>query len=109
LYAVDEEYGERVSPDHEPASEEQIRALVARLSRPHRGGGRVIERAAIMAEGANGPAILEWITAGAWAPEDADDETVDRRGSGVHAMRGQAEASRTRAPRRYVSPPGDGG
>jgi hypothetical protein len=98
-----------MSPDREPASEDEIRALVARLSRPHRGGGRVIERAAIMAEGANGAAILEWITAGAWAPEDADDQRTDRRGSGVHGMRDQAQASRTRMPRRYVSPPGDGG
>jgi hypothetical protein len=98
-----------VSFDDDPASDEQIRALVARLSRSHRDGGRVIERAAIMAEGANRAAILDWITARAWAPEDAAEEATGRGGSGMHGMRREAQALRARAPRRYVSPPGDAG
>jgi hypothetical protein len=104
-----EEYVGGVSPDGEPASAEEIRALVARLSRPRPGGGRVIERAAIMAEGANSAAILDWIMAGAWSPEDAVADAADRGGSGVHGMRRDTEALRARAPRRYVSPPGDSG
>jgi hypothetical protein len=96
-----------VSAGGDPASEETIRALVGRLSRPHRGGGRVIERAAILAEGANAAAILEWLTAGAWTPEDAVPGAADRGGSGMHGMRRQTAALRERAPRRYVSPPGD--
>jgi hypothetical protein len=94
----------------DPASdEEEIRALVARLSRPHRGGGRVIERAAIMAEGAKSAAILAWIEAGDWAPEDAPAQAADPGGSGMHGMRRETQALRVREPRRYVSPPGDQG
>ncbi|HEU4974170.1 MAG TPA: hypothetical protein VFT50_03720 [Baekduia sp.] len=97
-----------MSSDRDPASEEEIRALVARLSRPRPGGGRVIEHAAIMAEGANSAAILDWITAGDWVPEEAAGDAADRGGSGMHGMRRDAPASRARAPRRYVSPPGEG-
>jgi hypothetical protein len=96
-----------VSPDNEPASTEEIRALVARLARPRRGGGRVIERAAIMAEGSNSAAILEWIEAGDWAPEDAAPDKAGSTGSGMHGMRREEQGSRARAPRRYVSPLSD--
>jgi hypothetical protein len=96
-----------VTFDTDPASEEQIRVLVARLSRSRRGGGREIERAAIMAEGANSAAILEWITARSWAPEEAAEEPTGRGGSGMYGMRRDTQALRTRAPRRYVSPPDD--
>ena len=40
----------------------EIRTLLSRLARPHASGGQVIERAAILAEGAEFPAILAWIT-----------------------------------------------
>jgi hypothetical protein len=95
-----------VTTNGEPASDEQIRAVVARLSRPRRGGGRVIERAAIMAEGTDSSAILDWITAGSWAPDDDLPDAPDQGGSGMHGMSRQTMAVRTRAPRRYVSPPG---
>ncbi|HWH96057.1 MAG TPA: hypothetical protein VNT03_19495 [Baekduia sp.] len=100
-----------MSPDGEQASEEDIRALVARLSRPHPSGGRVIERAAIMAEGANSAAIMEWLEAASWLPEEAIASSAHRGGSGLHGMRREAErgGARAQAPRRYVSPPGDGG
>jgi hypothetical protein len=45
------------------APEEQIRGLVARLGRPHPSGGTVIERAALMAEGADFDATVAWILA----------------------------------------------
>jgi hypothetical protein len=100
-----------VTPDGEPASDEDIRALVARLSRPARGGRRVIERAAIMAEGPNSAAILDWLTASSWTPEEPVPSTADRGGSGLHGMRRESERghARPQAPRRYVSPSGDGG
>jgi hypothetical protein len=95
-----------VSSNAEPASEEEIRALVARLSRPNRSGGRVIERAAIMAEGANSAAILEWLAAASWQPEEPMAATPHRAGSGLHGMRRESErgGAATQAPRRYVSP-----
>jgi hypothetical protein len=97
-----------VTPDGELSSDEEIRALVARLSRPHRAGGRVIERAAIMAEGANSAAILDWIAADAWVAEDPPPSDAGRGGSGLHGMRRESERSgaRARPPRRYISPPG---
>jgi hypothetical protein len=101
-----------VSPDGEPTSDEEIRALVVRLSRPHPSGGKVIERAAIMAEGANSAAILDWLTAYSWEPEEeVVASSAHRGGSGLHGMRREAERGRpqTQAPRRYVSPPGGGG
>ena len=42
--------------------DDAIRAIVVRLSRPHASGGNVIERAAILAEGAHAAAIVQWIT-----------------------------------------------
>jgi hypothetical protein len=98
-----------VSPDGEPASDEEIRALVARLSRPDRNGGRVIERAAIMAEGANSAAILDWLAASSWKPEEPVASTAERGGSGLHGMRRESERGRAQAqaPRRYISPSGD--
>jgi hypothetical protein len=38
--------------------DDAIRAVVRRLSRPHASGGDVIERAAILAEGADAAAIV---------------------------------------------------
>jgi hypothetical protein len=43
--------------------DDAIRAVVRRLARPHASGGDVIERAAIIAEGAASGAIIAWITA----------------------------------------------
>ena len=40
--------------------DDAIRAVVVRLSRPDSSGGTVIERAAILAEGANSAAIVKW-------------------------------------------------
>ncbi|MCW2984532.1 MAG: hypothetical protein JWR63_2102 [Conexibacter sp.] len=101
-------YGEPVSPDAEPVTEPDIRALVARLSRPHRSGGVVIERAAIMAEGANSAAILRWIDENSWVPEEELPARTAQGGSGIHGMRREADRGRpqAQAPRRYVSPPG---
>ena len=60
-------------PEHGPEPDEAIRAIVTRLSRPHASGGDVIERAAIVAEGADATAIVQWILAHAgpaWRAHD---------------------------------------
>ncbi|HEY6762082.1 MAG TPA: hypothetical protein VI318_21455 [Baekduia sp.] len=92
--------------DAEPISDDEIRVVVDRLSRPNRSGGRVIERAAIMAEGTSSGAILDWLATAAWAPEALPDATPQSGGSGLHGMRRESArgGARPPAPRRYVSP-----
>lgn len=87
-------------------ADEDISTLVARLSRKHRSGGRVIERAAIMAEGGNSAAILAWLAENGWEPEADAAPVSDRGGMGLHGMRREAErgGARAQAPRRYISP-----
>jgi hypothetical protein len=90
--------------EQEPASdpvagEADIRALVRRLSRPHSSGGRVIERAAILAEGSTSRAILAWIEDHGGLAE----ELVTRAPTGgLHGARGQAVSRGL--PQRYVLP-----
>src|SRR4051794_5632105 len=80
-------------------SEDAIRALVLRLSRPHRSGGAVIERAAILAEGGDSAAILECIAAHAGEPEPAAP-AAPTRGLYGSGFRGVVPAPR--GPARYV-------
>ena len=81
--------------------DDTIRTLVTRLSRPHRSGGEVIERAAILAEGADSTEVLSWILAHAGEPED---QTPVASGRGLHSARHSDGADRI--PLRYVLPPG---
>ena len=84
--------------------EEAIRAVVSRLSRQHPSGGRVIERAAVVAEGADSSTILDWITSHNGTPEDQPAETS---AGGLHG--GRLDSSRSTiasTPRRYLLPPG---
>lgn len=84
--------------------DQAIRALVTRLSRPHAGGGQVIERAAILAAGADAAAVLAWVTAHSGEPE-AIAPCVS--GRGLHGPRMSAgERGGSHTPRRYVFPPG---
>jgi hypothetical protein len=84
--------------------DDAIRVLLTRLSRPHGSGGEVIERAAIMAAGADSAAIVEWIVAHDGRPET---QAPAASGGGLHGARlndgDRVDASR---PRRYVLPPG---
>ena len=99
-------YGPCVSADTHTSTDDDIAVLVARLSRPNRGGGKVIEHAAIMAEGSRSSAILEWLAAERWTPEAAPASTSYRGGAGLHGGRLESERgdAATQAPRRYVSP-----
>src|SRR3954453_7127484 len=62
------QHADERTPAHAP-DDEDIRALVTRLSRRHRSGGRVIERAAVVASGSDGDAIIAWIVAHDGRPE----------------------------------------
>ena len=84
--------------------DEAIRVLVERLSRPHRSGGRVIERAAILAEATDSERILAWIADHGGEPEDLAPVAAGR---GLHSSRltDNATAAR-RTPLRYLLPQG---
>ena len=43
--------------------DEAIRALLSRLARPHPSGGQAIERAALLAAGADFTQVIAWIDA----------------------------------------------
>jgi hypothetical protein len=95
----------QTQPSIEPtgSSDEAIRTVVARLARRHPSGGKVIERAAILAEGASSAAILTWIVEHEWEPEEQGAAVPGRDSLGLHGARDQP---RSQAPRRYVLAPG---
>lgn len=80
----------------------EINALVTRLSRPHSSGGVVIERAAILAAGADFPAVMSWITGHAGTPDVVVSQTRSR---GLHGSHLDDPAS-SRPPLRFVLPAG---
>jgi hypothetical protein len=94
----------------EQLDDDAIRALVKRLSRRHSSGGEVIERAAILAEGAKSAAILAWIEDHDWVPEEMVAKTTPESLSGIHGMTrtGTSDRTRPRNPSRYVLAPGAG-
>src|SRR3954467_7935031 len=79
--------------------DDAIRAVVERLARPHRSGGLVIERAAILAKGADCTAVVAWITAHDGQPETA----LAAPAGGLHGARLSPTAA-PRVPSRYVVP-----
>ena len=99
--------------------DDAIRALVKRLSRRHRSGGDVIERAAIMAAGDESVAILSWIAEHGGRPETVAPTPAagglhgrNGHGGGLHggglrggSLAGGATGGGT-APSRYVLPHG---
>ncbi len=97
-----------MSDDSTPVPDEDIGALVDRLARPDGAGGKVIESAAIMAEGSRSTAILEWLRHASWTPEEVAVDTSYRGGGGLHGTRRESDRSgaRTQRPRRYLSPRG---
>jgi hypothetical protein len=84
--------------------DDAIRTLVTRLARSHGSGGKVIERAAILAAGADFAAVISWIAAHDGQPEAPAQATAGR---GLHSARlnesAQPDAAR---PSRYVLPAG---
>jgi hypothetical protein len=82
--------------------DDAIRAVVTRLSRPGPAGAAVVERAAILAEGADSGAIITWIIAHAGQPEAIAPQASTR---GLHGARLSDGFDAERCPpRRYVLP-----
>ena len=79
----------------------EIRAVVVRLARPDGDGGAVIERAAIMAEGALASSIEEWVLAHGGEPEAP---VITASGPGLYRVRPDGPLAARRPPRRYVLP-----
>lgn len=83
--------------------DDAIRLLVTNLSRPHRSGGDVIERAAILATGADSSEVVTWIVAHHGQPEAAVPAASSR---GLHGARFSGVSPESRPPLRYVLPAG---
>jgi hypothetical protein len=81
-----------------------IQALVARLARAHPSGGHIVERAAIVAAGADSHAVMTWITDHGGIPEAA--EATSQR-HGLHgALRHAGGGSESQTPSRFILPAG---
>ncbi len=84
--------------------DDAIRALVSRLARPHASGGRVVERAAILAEGADFAAVMAWVTAHGGKPEPTVAAAPAR---GLHSSRhNHSGETGPQTPLRFVLPAG---
>lgn len=87
-----------------PDADQTIRAVVTRLSRASRSGEAVIERAAILAEGADSRAIISWILDHGGQPEAIAPHAPAR---GLHGARSSGRlGGPPPPPRRYVLPAG---
>jgi hypothetical protein len=85
-------------------TDDEIRALLSRLARRHPSGGTVIERVAIVAEGADSAEVVDWILDHAGKPEAA---AASSSKGGLHSPRlSEPIGSEPRPPARYVLPAG---
>ena len=84
--------------------EDEIRALLERLGRPHPSGGIVVERVAILASGSDSEAILKWIDEHGGQPETVVPKTRSHGLHGGHLSESGSTAPRT--PSRFVLPAG---
>jgi hypothetical protein len=84
--------------------DDAIRVLLTRLARPHASGGEVVERAAILAEGADFAAVMAWITAHAGV---AETQVAKAPRHGLHGSRlSHGGGVEPRTPLRFVLPAG---
>ena len=83
--------------------DDEIRTTVQRLSRSHPSGGRVIERAAILAAGTGAQEVIAWILEHEGVGESA---TAKHQSHGLHGTRLQSESAGAPTPQRFVLPPG---
>jgi hypothetical protein len=82
--------------------EDQIRIVVTRLARPDASGGFVIERAALLAEGRDFPALAAWIVAHGGTPQAPQASTA---APGVHRLEHSAIGGQVaRQASRYLLP-----
>jgi hypothetical protein len=82
------------------SDDEAMRALVARLARPDRSGDLTVERAALLASGADFGAAIVWIHARGGRSEAPPTGTEH----GLHGVR--RGAGGTAPPLRYILPAG---
>jgi hypothetical protein len=80
--------------------DDAMRLLVTRLARPHRSGGRAIERASLLSSGADFDAAMAWIKRHGGEPELP---AASRSSGGLHSARLSGNAP---APLRFVLPAG---
>ena len=86
--------------------EDAMRTLVTRLGRPHRSGGRVIERATLLASGTDFEAAVQWIKEHGGTPEGPDRHVVAARAArSAHQRRPGARPAALRAAARRLSRP----
>lgn len=95
-------------PQDRPATDRDldddgIRELVTRLARPHRSGGRVIERATILAEGTDFSAVMTWIEEHGGEPEAP---AAARSQRGLHSPRLTEGSGGDPTPLRFIFPAG---
>lgn len=83
--------------DEKSTDDDALRDVVMRLSRPHRSGGRVIERASLLADGSDFAAVIAWIEAHGGRPEGP---AAPRSSGGLHSSRLSAPADPT--PLRFI-------
>lgn len=83
--------------------DDEILALVKRLSRPLPSGEQVIERAAILAAGADFEKVIDWVVAHDGQPEATPVAAPSR---GLHGSHFEGSAARPAPPHRYVLPRG---
>lgn len=96
MIAVSEVLLEPAAAESDP-EDDAMRARVKRLARPHRSGGWVIERAALLAGGAEFKGVLAWIDTHGGVPELP---ALPRSQGGLHSPR----ATEVRVPLRFVLP-----
>jgi hypothetical protein len=87
----------------DPAWDDELRTLISDLARPHRSGGRVVERASLLASGADFGAAVAWIEAHGGTAELPSKK--GRASGGLHGARQDARDP-SRDPLRFVLPPG---
>jgi hypothetical protein len=105
----DDQPTDAAAPAERP-DDDAIRALVTRLGRPHRSGGRVIERATLMAEGADFTAVMAWIEAHGGEAEHCRPVALPARPAQPapeHGRRRRQPAAALRRARRRAQRAGD--
>jgi len=86
---------------HTTLSDDEILDLVRRLSRPLPSGDQVIERAAILAAGADFTKVIDWVEAHDGRPEEA---VVAAPSGGLHGSHFEDSGARPAPPHRYILP-----
>jgi hypothetical protein len=83
--------------------DEEIKTLVTRLARPRPGGGTVVERSQILAEGADFTAVMKWIVDHGGEPEETA-AAAPKGGLYGARLSDSGGGSATRQPSRFVLP-----